>query len=659
MGQDLAKAGIEVAGIFEKIGQAEEDGEMLKWQQNLDNAASDYHNKMVQSPNDAQNWALGFDEVMAKKRGEMEQMGVSRRLRRRLDEHFTKWSGRTSRSISQAQHKAVFSNTADLYRARIASMESVQNWKAAEELLTEGNQKGYISDAGFERGRSALQMEKKMTAIDIGIQRDADVALEKLEKNEFGLPELANQRKIAEAKRWQDYQRREISEDITNQIVSGDITTVEEIEKEGVRLTPRNIRGAKKFLVDYNNGERRAFLATEPEQNRMIGDMDNAIYQWNPNGEPGQLDYQKLLYQVELLNDGPIKETYKQKIKDIQNNKKADIKTIKDWGRDMVDSHGAEKIKKIPEPKSTKRTVQSYMDDGFFNEETGDRNLERYFDDEKIRKRILGATETINKKKVVTQAAQMKMFKAMWNQRSSDGNTEWDREFANAINTGSRGTIIREFTDPEKKEEYDNAVNNQKELNGARKKQLENWLRTHPDPKDSDLKTYLKDLNINIDAQGGSFYKPRPGTETSSYQSKVSVPRAEGPANVRYNNPGAAYPRKQDEKYGVEGYGIIGGGHKIAKFPTPVHGAAANFDLFADKYTGMTFKDAMKKWRGRPSPVPKGYSPNDVVDDNFLNDPNRAIDFFKKMALHESPDFKGMTDDDWRNAWQMWKSATA
>jgi len=253
----------------------------------------------------------------------------------------------------------------------------------------------------------------------------------------------------------------------------------------------------------------------------------------------------------------------------------------------------------------------------------------------------------------------MKMFTAMWNQRSSDGNTEWDREFANAINTGSRGTIIREFTDPEKKEEYDNAVNNQKELNGARKKQLENWLRTHPDPKDSDLKTYLKYLNINIDAQGGSFYKPRPGTETSSYQSKVSVPRAEGPANVRYNNPGAAYPRKQDEKYGVEGYGIIGGGHKIAKFPTPVHGAAANFDLFADKYTGMTFKDAMKKWRGRPSPVPKGYSPNDVVDDNFLNDPNRAIDFFKKMALHESPDFKGMTDDDWRNAWQMWKSATA
>lgn len=142
---------------------------------------------------------------------------------------------------------------------------------------------------------------------------------------------------------------------------------------------------------------------------------------------------------------------------------------------------------------------------------------------------------------------------------------------------------------------------------------------------------------------------------TGSYQSKVNVPASEGAANVRYNNPAAAYPRKADEKYGVEGYGIIGGGHKIAKFPTPVHGAAANFDLFSSNYVGMTFKDAMRKWRGRPSPVPKGYKSDDIIDENFLNDPDQAIDFFKKMALHESPQFKGMSDDDWRSAWEMWK----
>jgi len=153
-----------------------------------------------------------------------------------------------------------------------------------------------------------------------------------------------------------------------------------------------------------------------------------------------------------------------------------------------------------------------------------------------------------------------------------------------------------------------------------------------------------------------NMYRTSGGTQGAGYKKKVNVDKSQGAANVRYNNPAAAYPRKQDEKYGVEGYGVIGGGHKIAKFPTPVHGAAANFDLFADNYTGMTFESAMKKWRGRESPVPSGYSASDVVSEDFLNDPDQAIDFFKKMALHESPDFKGMSDDDWRSAWDMWKA---
>jgi len=153
-----------------------------------------------------------------------------------------------------------------------------------------------------------------------------------------------------------------------------------------------------------------------------------------------------------------------------------------------------------------------------------------------------------------------------------------------------------------------------------------------------------------------NMYRTSGRTQGASYKKKVNVDKSQGAANVRYNNPAAAYPRKQDEKYGVEGYGTIGGGHKIAKFPTPVHGAAANFDLFADNYVNMTFESAMKKWRGRKSPVPSGYSASDVVSEDFLNDPDQAIDFFKKMALHESPDFKGMSDDDWRSAWEMWKA---
>jgi len=190
------------------------------------------------------------------------------------------------------------------------------------------------------------------------------------------------------------------------------------------------------------------------------------------------------------------------------------------------------------------------------------------------------------------------------------------------------------------------------------------WNHQRTENKNTWAEKYSEeDLNqspaIMQPKQTGEFKKEKkvklPTTTGGSYKKRIQVDPKEGAANVRYNNPAAAYPRKADEKYGVEGYGIIGGGHKIAKFPSPVHGAAANFDLFASAYNNMTFEAAMKKWRGRPSPVPSGYSPNEVIDKEFLNDQDQAIDFFKKMALHESPNFKGMTESDWVMAWEMWQ----
>src|SRR5690242_1716174 len=57
-------------------------------------------------------------------------------------------------------------------------------------------------------------------------------------------------------------------------------------------------------------------------------------------------------------------------------------------------------------------------------------------------------------------------------------------------------------------------------------------------------------------------------------------------ASFRYFNPGAQYPSARAARFGQTGYGIIGGGHKIARFPSPVNGAASNFDLLSRNYVG-------------------------------------------------------------------------
>ena len=135
-------------------------------------------------------------------------------------------------------------------------------------------------------------------------------------------------------------------------------------------------------------------------------------------------------------------------------------------------------------------------------------------------------------------------------------------------------------------------------------------------------------------------------------------------ANVRYNNPAAAYPRKADEKYGLLGYGIIGGNHKIGRFPTPVHGAAANIDLFKAGYSGMTVYDAVRKWRGsagrgEKTVLPKGYKKDQKIDAKFFKSATTVIDFFRKMALHEGPGSKMLTKAQWLQAYKMFNQGGA
>ena len=72
------------------------------------------------------------------------------------------------------------------------------------------------------------------------------------------------------------------------------------------------------------------------------------------------------------------------------------------------------------------------------------------------------------------------------------------------------------------------------------------------------------------------------GTSASgSWNIRKDVSPDGRPASIRYNNPGASWTRERDELFGVEGYGIIGGGNRIGKYPTMVHGLASNMDLFS------------------------------------------------------------------------------
>ncbi len=116
------------------------------------------------------------------------------------------------------------------------------------------------------------------------------------------------------------------------------------------------------------------------------------------------------------------------------------------------------------------------------------------------------------------------------------------------------------------------------------------------------------------------------------------------PASFRYNNPGAQYPSTEAARFGQSGYGIIGGGHKIARFPSPVNGAAANFDLLYRNYTGMTIAAAGTKWTGGNGFGVPGYDPNSILTKAMMDDEGQAIALLKAIAKRESGRGNNLTE---------------
>lgn len=130
-------------------------------------------------------------------------------------------------------------------------------------------------------------------------------------------------------------------------------------------------------------------------------------------------------------------------------------------------------------------------------------------------------------------------------------------------------------------------------------------------------------------------------------------------ASFRYNNPGAQYPSARAARFGQTGYGIIGGGHKIARFPSPLNGAAANFDLLSRNYAGMQIGEAGTKWTGAYGFGVPGYSPDIVLTREMVDDPAQAIALLKAIAGRESGKGNNLTEEQWRQAHNMFKAGSA
>lgn len=135
------------------------------------------------------------------------------------------------------------------------------------------------------------------------------------------------------------------------------------------------------------------------------------------------------------------------------------------------------------------------------------------------------------------------------------------------------------------------------------------------------------------------------------------------PASVRHRNPGAVGlggPNSSSRKFGANEETTLndGQGNTIATFSTKVQGAAAQFDLLATRYTGLTVRNALKRWSGgnhvdtycKVVCKRTGLSESDTLTASYIRTPSTGIKFAKAMAYHEAGKEYPMTAKEWKQA---------
>ena len=213
---------------------------------------------------------------------------------------------------------------------------------------------------------------------------------------------------------------------------------------------------------------------------------------------------------------------------------------------------------------------------------------------------------------------------------------------------------------------------------GAEATAFSEWARRNPQATDEqawgEINRIRNQQYMLNKAAGRDVPQPQTLKAPPSSQDVQDTLRRRGrggrtPASVRNNNAGAMwYVGGWQNKFGAE-YGQklndgLGQGNQIAKFPTPVHGAAALlYQLDRPSYRNSTVRGAIAKWSGGNNVGSylkvlgaSGFRPDQKVSD-IMASPESALAFAQAMARHETGFDFPLDESGWQQAYDMYRNA--
>jgi len=550
MGKDLEGAGIQVSGLFEEAERQHNAGKMADLQLDLDKTYSDFQEKMMSNPNDALKWRDEYTKLMESKRGELDKMDMSGTLRDQANTYFKQFEGKSGIDVSRTAHKTILTNASKSQEIRIADLRARGRNEEARAVVEKGVANGSMTTArGLEL---TTEFDYEDTLSDLG-DRMADNPQKFVDDAEAGkitgISDQELERQIGKAKRLVSVDKMDNVNDVQNLIDGnqvkdvGDLSTIMRDRKMDATTSATMHR----YFTTRNNEVLQQFYNEPAQQEAMAARFNASLASYKPNGEPQDMGYAERKHMLSRLNDSPMKTEMINKLDSLREGKEVAIKdrkgTVLEQQQRMF-KRELESHKKI-KPKVENRTLGYHLNQGFLNNPD---NLSAYFDEEGVEK-INEATERVNGKKEVTEAAKLAMFKKLYQSTPrSHGRTKFQRDMAMAITQGGKQTVVSTYEDKAAGEEWQREEDLIFQRQGRQNAELQKLM-------DSGDITNKSELEVNAMAADVAMVgDPSVGWQETIYQTMEYKPVSEDDAEFfasysKYAKLNGLSPRPDDFKH--------------------------------------------------------------------------------------------------------------
>lgn len=596
LGQQLAQTGQDVSGIMEATVKADEETKLLRMQQKWKEA----HNKQIIFQTENPNDPLAWQEHRAKMLPNLEaynneQVFYTKEGRQAKERSWLQWNSNTAMEVDRMSQKKIFMNRVDVGKANFDSAIEDSDLVSARKHL-EGI-KDYVDVGVYNSGLKAIEAadyKSVMRDVKSEIDQEPETAKEKIKAGDYNFANI----KPEDKDHWLKYAESKKLEKAREQI--------DEFEAS------KNQEGGLSYSEFKRNKENGAYSAMSKSQ---VSGYEASLRRKEPTS---MAEWKQATDMVDRLEE--------------------------------MQTRGATDAEIASAQQEAEAYVSSITPVGSTNYLMSKVNVLNPNFREKERDKFLKGNKSVVLKDAMAHVKGLQSINALsFKEFGITFSKTTGKQVADPKSDQLRRDIELEFSewlsvqDSEVTVEQGRAKVNML-LMGA------NVKSTAPVNDDWMMPQFL-----NYSSETASPKVKLKATPKGSHNKESSIPYNGTDATIRYNNPLGAWPSSADNQFGILGYGNLkdGEGNKIGRFPSPVHGAAANLNLLRRKYKGLTMREVVDKWRGRPkTPVPLGFYEHEVLDDSILNNQAKTINLLQEMAKHESPNFN-MADSQWEAAVEM------